>query len=176
MDKGAVCVRNYLTIQYTSMIVICFICGVLCYQLFEMAQIKQVITFFDQRLLSSEKPTIFWSVVPFLVSISIVLFFSTHQYLAKIALIFIAIKMTFLGLSSVYLLVQHDSVKLYAYWWFPFQLLYGILLIMLYEVMKRQQASRTLKRTIPFRRVLILLIIFVLIGTLENFAITYLFK
>ncbi|WP_274309633.1 hypothetical protein [Solibacillus daqui] len=168
--------RNYLTIQYTSMIVICFICGVLCYQLFEMAQIKQVITIFDQRLLSLEKPTIFWNVVPFLVSIIIVLFFSTHQYLAKIALIFIAIKMTFLGLSSVFLLVQHDSIKMYAYWWFPFQLLYGILLIMLYEVMKRQQSSRALKRKLPYNRVLILLFVFVLIGTLENFAITYLFK
>ncbi|MCH7321146.1 hypothetical protein LZ480_04510 [Solibacillus sp. MA9] len=168
--------RNYLTIQYTSMIVICFICGVLCYQLFEMAQIKQVITIFDQRLLSLEKPTIFWNVVPFLVSIIIVLFFSTHQYLAKIALIFIAIKMTFLGLSSVFLLVQHDSIKMYAYWWFPFQLLYGILLIMLYEVMKRQQSSRALKRTLPYNRVLILLFVFVLIGALENFAITYLFK
>nr|WP_255731287.1 hypothetical protein [Solibacillus sp. MA9] len=158
------------------MIVICFICGVLCYQLFEMAQIKQVITIFDQRLLSLEKPTIFWNVVPFLVSIIIVLFFSTHQYLAKIALIFIAIKMTFLGLSSVFLLVQHDSIKMYAYWWFPFQLLYGILLIMLYEVMKRQQSSRALKRTLPYNRVLILLFVFVLIGALENFAITYLFK
>lgn len=157
------------------MIVICFICGVLCYQLFEMAQIEQVITIFDQRLLSQEKPSWVWSVVPFLVSVSVVLFFSTHQYLAKVALIFIALKMTFFGLSSVFLLVHHDSVKLYAFWWFPFQFLYGILLIMLYEVMNKQQTTRALKRTMPTKKVLLLLMMFVLLGILENFIITYLF-
>ena len=167
--------RNYRVIIYTSMIVLCFICGVLCYQLFEMAQIEQVITIFDQRLLSREKPSWIWSVVPFLVSISVVLFFSTHQYLAKVALIFIALKMTFFGLSSVFLLVQHDSVKLYAFWWFPFQFLYGILLIMLYEVMNKQQTTRALKRTMPTKKVLLLLMMFVLLGILENFVITYLF-
>ena len=176
MDKGAVCVRNYSTILYSSMIVICFICGVLCYQLFDMAQIEQVITIFDRRLLTMEKPTWIWSVVPFLVGISIVLFFSTHQYLAKIALVFIALKMTFFGLSSVFLLVQHDSVKLYAFWWFPFQFLYGVLLIMLYEVMKRQQSTRALKRALPIKKVLLLLFVFGFLGTIENFAITYLFK
>ena len=167
--------RNYRVIIYTSMIVLCFICGVLCYQLFEMAQIEQVITIFDQRLLSQEKPSWIWSVVPFLVSISVVLFFSTHQYLAKVALIFIALKMTFFGLSSVFLLVQHDSVQLYAFWWFPFQFLYGVLLIMLYEVMNKQQTTRTLKRTMPTKKVLLLLMMFVLLGILENFVITYLF-
>ena len=167
--------QNYRVMLYTSMIVICFICGVLCYQLFELAQIEQVINIFDRRLLSQEKPAWLWSVVPFLVSISVVLFFSTHQYLAKVALIFIALKMTFFGLSSVFLLVQHDSVKLYAFWWFPFQFLYGILLIMLYEVMNKQQTTRTLKRTMPTKKVLLLLIMFIFLGILENFIITYLF-
>ena len=168
--------RNYLYIQYTAMIVICFICGVLCYQLFEMEQIEQLITILDQRLLSLEKPTIIWSVVPFLVALSVVLFFSTHKYLAKVALVFIALKFTFLGLSSVFILVQHDSVQLYALWWFPFQFLYCIVLIIFYEMINKQNSSRALKRSTPWKRVLALIIVCILLISLENFVITYLFK
>lgn len=168
--------RNYLYIQYTAMIVICFICGVLCYQLFEMVQIEQLITILDQRLLTLEKPTIFWSVVPFLVALTVVLFFSTHKYLPRFALIFIAIKVTFLGFSSVYLLVQHQSVEFYAFWWFPFQLVYCILLIALYQIMNKNSGRRTLKTVMPWKKVILLLVMMVSIFILENFVITYLFK
>lgn len=48
--------RKYLYIQYTSMIVVCFICGVVCYQLFDIGQVQQIIKYSDRRLLQMDKP------------------------------------------------------------------------------------------------------------------------
>ncbi|MGN7476551.1 hypothetical protein ACTHOQ_01745 [Solibacillus silvestris] len=168
--------HKYLYIQYTTMIVVCFICGVACYQLFQIEQVLQIIKFGDRRILNMEKPEMLWSVVPFIVALSIVLFFSTHKYLPRIALVFIAIKVTFLGFSSVYLLVQHQSVKLYAFWWFPFQLVYCVLLIVLYQITNKNSGRRALKSVMPWKKVIFLLFVMLFIFALENFAITYLFK
>ncbi len=174
--QGGVQMRKYLYIQYTSMIVICFICGVACYQLFQIEQVQQIIKYSDRRLLNLEKPELLWSVVPFLVSLIIVLFFSTHKYLPRLALVFISIKVTFLGFSSVYLLVQHQSIKLYAFWWFPFQLIYCVLLIALYQITNNNSGRRALKNVMPWKKVIFLLIMMVVFFGLENIAITYLFK
>ena len=174
--QGGVQMRKYLYIQYTSMIVVCFICGVACYQLFQIEQVQQIIKFSDRRLLDLEKPELLWSVVPFIVALSIVLFFSTHKYLPRFALIFIAIKVTFLGFSSVYLLVQHQSIERYAFWWFPFQLVYCILLIALYQITNKNSGRRALKTVMPWKKVVILLVMMVFVFILENFVITYLFK
>ena len=177
MDKGESKMRKMIVIQYTSMIVICFICGVACYQLFQIEQVQQIISIGDRRLLSMEKPTLIWSVVPFIVWISIVLFFSTHKYLARMALVFIAIKVTFLGFSSVFLLVQHHSVKFYAFWWFPFQLLYCILLIMLYQISNKNKVGRALKSSVtPWKKVILILLMMCFLFGIEYFAISYLFK
>lgn len=174
--QGGVQMRKYLYIQYTSMIVVCFICGVACYQLFQIEQVQQIIKYSDRRLLNLEKPELLWSLVPFLVSLSIVLFFSTHKYLPQLALIFISIKVTFLGFSSVYLLVQHQSIKLYALWWFPLQLIYCVLLIALYQITNSNSGRRAVKSIMPWKKVIFLLIMMVVFFGLENIAITYLFK
>lgn len=168
--------RKYLYIQYTSMIVVCFICGVVCYQLFDIGQVQQIIKYSDRRLLQMEKPELLWSVVPFIVALSIVLFFSTHKYLPRIGLIFIAIKVTFLGFSSVYLLVQHESIKLYAFWWFPFQLIYCALLIMLYQITTKTTSRRALKTVMPWKKIMFLIVVMIIVFAVENLAITYLFK
>ena len=174
--QGGVQMRKYLYIQYTSMIVIGFICGVVCYQLFQIEQVQQIIKYSDRRLLDLEKPELLWSVVPFLVSLIIVLFFSTHKYLPRIGLIFIAIKVTFLGFSSVYLLVQHETIKLYAFWWFPFQLIYCVLLIMLYQITTKTTSRRALKTVMPWNKIIFLIVVMVIVFGVENLAITYLFK
>ncbi|MEK4629334.1 MAG: hypothetical protein ABS944_02105 [Solibacillus sp.] len=170
--------RKAMYVQYTTMIVLCFVCGVAIYQLFHIEQVKQIIEWGDRRLLTLDKPTLIWSAVPFIVAISIVLFFSTHKYLTVIAPVFIAIKLTFLGFSSVFLLVQHQSVKFYGLWWFPFQLFYCILLIVLYNnCFKNNKINgRALKATTPWRKVIQLLLVMILLFGLENFVISYLFK
>ncbi|AWE06867.1 hypothetical protein DCE79_05395 [Lysinibacillus sp. 2017] len=167
--------RKTIVIQYTSMIVLCFICGVACYQLFQIDQVMQILEIGDRRLLTMDKPSLLWSVVPFIGALSVVLFFSTHKYLTIIAPIFIAIKVTFFGFSSVFLLVHHQSVKLYAIWWFPFQLSYCILLLALYAGSKKP-VGRAMRDSSPKKRVLLVIILLIFLFSLENFAISYLFK
>lgn len=168
--------RKLLYVQYATMIALCFVCGVACYQLFQIEQVTQIIEWGDRRLLTTDKPTLQWSLLPFILSISIVLFFSTHKYLARVAPVFIAIKVTFLGFSSVYLLVQHESVRLYAIWWFPFQLIYCILLIVLYYSGHQNRAGRAIKGSMPWKKVMVVLFALFLLFFVEIFAISYVFK
>ena len=157
------------------MIVICFSCGVACYQLFQIEQVMQILEIGDRRLLTMDKPSLLWSVVPFIGALFVVLFFSTHKFLAIVAPIFVAIKVTFFGFSSVFLLVHHQSVKLYAFWWFPFQLSYCILLLVLYASSKKR-VGRAMRDSSPKKRILFVMILLIFLFSLENFAISYLFK
>ena len=168
--------RKMIVIQYTSMIVLCFVSGVVCYQLFQIDQVMQIIEWSDRRLLTMDKPLFIWNVVPFIAALGIVLFFSTHHYLTMIAPIFIALKCTFLGFSSVFLLVHLQSVKLYALWWFPFQLLYCILLIMLFVSSRPKRTGRTIKQQSLTSKVMFFSGVMILLFGLENFVISYLFK
>ena len=168
--------RKMIVIQYTSMIVLCFVSGVVCYQLFQIDQVMQIIEWGDRRLLTMDKPQLLWNAVPFIAALGIVLFFSTHHYLTMIAPIFIALKSTFLGFSSVFLLVHLQSVKLYALWWFPFQLLYCIFLIMLFVSSRPKRMSRTIKKQSITKSVMFFCGVMIILFGLENFVISYLFK
>ena len=167
--------RKMIVIQYTSMIVLCFVSGVVCYQLFQIDQVMQIIEWGDRRLLTMDKPQLLWNAVPFIAALGIVLFFSTHHYLTMIAPIFIALKCTFLGFSSVFLLVHLQSVKLYALWWFPFQLLYCILLIMLFVSSRQKRTGRTLKKQSISKQVIFFSGVMIILFGIENFVISYLF-
>ncbi|ATP39571.1 hypothetical protein CSE16_05620 [Solibacillus sp. R5-41] len=168
--------RKMIYVQYATMIVLSFISGVACYQLFDIQQVTQIIEWGDRRLLSVDKPTFIWSIIPFLLAIITVLLFSTHKFLTMIAPIIIAIKVTFLGFSSVFLLVQHHSIKLYALWWFPFQFLYCLLLIALYKSGQINRSGRPIRGAVPWKKVVAVLILMNVVFIGENFVISYLFK
>ncbi|MEG0385522.1 MAG: hypothetical protein RR642_12285 [Solibacillus sp.] len=168
--------RKMIYVQYATMIVLSFISGVACYQLFDIQQVTQIIEWGDRRLLSVDKPTFIWSIIPFLIAISTVLLFSTHKYLTMIAPIIIAIKVTFLGFSSVFLLVQHHSIKLYAFWWFPFQFIYCLLLIALYKSGQKSNFGRPIRGIVPWKKVVAVLVLMIVVFAIENFVISYVFK
>lgn len=167
--------RKMLYVQYATMIIVCFISGVACYQLFELEQVQQVITWGDRRLLKLDKPSIFWSAVPIAIAIMIVLFFSTHRYLSGIAQVFVALKMTFLGFSSVYLLVQHNSIKLYSTWWFPFQLIYCILLVVICVNMAKPKIRQKGRTTNSNKRMMLNIAAVMIVFIVELFVISYVF-
>lgn len=175
MDKGESNMRKIIYVQYATMIVLCFISGVACYQLFEIQQITKIIEWGDRRLLSVDKPTFIWNTIPFIIAIMTVLLFSTHKFLSRIAPIFIAIKVTFLGFSSVFLLVQHHSVKLYALWWFPFQFIYCLLLIGLYKGGQKGNYGRAMRGFVPWKKVVAVLILMIVVFIIENVVISYVF-
>lgn len=171
--------RKTMYVQYATMIAICFVSGVACYQLFELQQAMQVIEWADRRLLTLDKPTIWVSAIPLVIAIIIVLFFSTHTYLAICAQIFVAIKITFFGFSSVYLLVQYNSINLYGLWWFPFQLIYCILLIVLCTNSKTNIRPKGIGKSVrngySGKKISITLLVLLIVFIGENIIISYLF-
>lgn len=171
--------RKTMYVQYATMIAICFMSGVACYQLFELQEAMQVIKWADSRLLTLEKPSILASALPVFLSIIIVLFFSTHSFLAICAQIFVGIKITFFGFSSVFLLVQDNSIKLYGLWWFPFQLIYCILLIVLCTNISTKNSTRgfghRMRKGYSLKRVLTIILIILIVFIAEIVAISYVF-
>ncbi|MER1985501.1 MAG: hypothetical protein ABS949_02275 [Solibacillus sp.] len=169
--------RKLFFIQYATMLVLAFVSGVACYQLFDLAQITQVITWGDRRLLLLEHAkSPLWSVLPLAIAIFFVLFFSTHRYLTLIAPVFIALKITFFGFSSVFLLVQHESVKLYGLWWFPFQLFYSILLIVLYHVSVRSAPQKLGQKMLSKKRITVVLVLFSILVSIEYIVVSMMIK
>lgn len=168
--------RKLLFIQYATMLVLSFVCGVACYQLFDLQQVTQVITWGDRRLLLEQQATSpFWSALPLVLALFFVLFFSTHRYLMAIAPVFIALKITFFGFSSVFLLVHHESVQLYGVWWFPFQLVYSILLIVLYQV-SRVAPQKLGQKMLSKKRIAVLLTLFAILGSFEYIVMSMMIK
>ncbi len=53
----------------------------------------------------------------------------------------VAVKATFFGFGSVFLLTQQESILVYSVWWFPFQLIYCILLLALCSVFGARKAG-----------------------------------
>lgn len=169
--------RKLVVIQYATMLVLAFVSGVACYQLFDLAQITQVITWGDRRLLLLEQAkSLFWTVLPLAMAIFFVLFFSTHRYLTLIAPVFIALKITFFGFSSVFLLIQHESVKLYGFWWFPFQLCYSILLIVLYQISVKSVPQKLGQKILSKKRIALVLVVFSLVVSVEYIVISMMIK
>lgn len=169
--------RKMLYIQYATMFVLAFVSGVACYQLFELEQVLQVIEWGDRRLLTQENQmSIVWSMLPLLLAVSMVLFFSTHRYLPIIAPVFIAVKMTFFGFSSVFLLIHHESIKLYGLWWFPFQLIYCMLLVALYHTSVSRRTTKLGQKVVSKKRVWVILFSILLVFSIEIVVISMLNK
>lgn len=167
--------RKQLLWQNTVMITISFLAGVAFYQLFTLDQAMTVISLFDARILLEEMPSIQKTIVPLAISVIVVVLFATHPYFFVIGKIAIALKMCFVGFSSVYLLAQRDELLAYGVWWFPFQFLYIVLLLLLCERLSGQRNMKK-KGQFPIRQVIVIFICLGLLVAAEIFVISTIFK
>lgn len=168
--------RTSIVIQLTAMIVVGFLSGVVCYYLFPLEQGIIVIEWLDGRILQQSKPSIWQTVIPVLFSIGIVLLFATHPFCAFVAKWLIAFRATFLGFSSMYLLTQQKSLIAYGMWWFPFQLIYCILLLMICLSISTNRPMRFATRHVAtYRRMLVIIVLFSLLAICEILVISYIF-
>ena len=155
------------------MVALSFLCGVLCYELFSLEQATSIISKMDGRIVANLPYELKSTIVPLAISLAIVLLFSTHAYLYPFALVVIALRCTFFGFSSVYILTQLDAITLYSYWWFPFQLLYCILLVWLYRIVTVQQQQKKKSTQIYSIRFVFCIIFMVVILIFEIIVINY---
>ena len=158
-------------IQLACMIAVSFICGVIVYR-FIPEQAESIIKIADRRLIELE-PSIFYTILPVAVSIIIVLLFATHPYFYYVAVVFIALKTVFVGFSSIYLMDYWDATSLYIRWWFPFQFIYILILILLYKIcgMRFKRQRKKALRLIPFVFIVVIAIVY-----FETVVISYVFK
>lgn len=162
--------------QNTVMVTVSFIAGVVCFQLFSLEQAKKVINIMDKRILFETAPTIVQSIVPVAIAFSVVLLFATHPYFFNIAKIAIAFKTCFFGFSSVYLLAQQNELLGYGIWWFPFQFLYVVILVLLSEYLTTTHKVKKRKGDFSLRPGIVILIIIGFVFALEMVVISYVFK
>lgn len=157
--------------QLACMIAVSFICGVIVYR-FIPEQAESIIKIADRRLIELE-PSIFYTILPVAVSIIIVLLFATHPYFYYVAVVFIALKTVFVGFSSIYLMDYWDATSLYIRWWFPFQFIYILILILLYKIcgMRFKRQRKKALRLIPFVFIVVIAIVY-----FETVVISYVFK
>lgn len=157
--------------QLACMIAVSFVCGVIVFRFISPEQAEAVIQIADRRLIDLQ-PSIVFTILPVALSIVIVLLFSTHPYFYYAAVVFIALKTVFIGFSSIYLMQELDATSLYIRWWFPFQFIYILLLILLYKIcrLRFQRQRKKALRIVPF-----VLILFIAIVYFETVVISYVF-
>ena len=155
--------------QLACMIAVSFICGVIVFRFISVEQAEAFIKIADRRLIDLDQSIVF-TILPVALSIVIVLLFSTHPYFYYAAVVFIALKTVFVGFSSLYLMDELDATSLYIRWWFPFQFVYILLLILLYKICRLRFKRQRIKalRLIPF-----VLILFIAIIYFETVVISY---
>lgn len=121
---------------YTIFISLCvlvfsFIGGLILFEKSTVEQQQWIIHLLDARVLLAEQPTFLETIFPHLMIAVVFFLFYQHRYLRKLILIICAFKITFYGFCSSYLLQTQDSTFPYVFWWFPFQLVYCLLLLAL---------------------------------------------
>ncbi|MEO4053291.1 hypothetical protein [Solibacillus sp. CAU 1738] len=168
--------RTSSIVQFTVMIALSFVCGVICFQLFDLQQATALINLMDARILQQDAPSIWQTILPLAISIVIVVLFATHPYCAFIAKWLIALRATFLGFSSVYLLAQQKSLLAYGIWWFPFQFIYCILLLAICLIVSTKTRKMPKRGILAPRRLIVMIIVFIVVACFELVAISYVFK
>lgn len=168
--------RSTTLIQYAFILAISFISGVVCFQAFSLDKSMKLISYVDPRVLEQTNITIWHSIIPLVGWIVLVLLFASHPYFHVMARFVVAVKATFFGFCSVYLLTQHQSILFYSVWWFPFQLIYCILLFVLCSVFGTRKVGTNRKFFLNKKLLFILLILFSIICAGEIAAISYIFR
>lgn len=150
---------------YTIFISLCilvfsFIGGLVLFERSTPEQQQWIINLLDARVLLEEQPTFLQTIFPHLMVAVVFFLFYQHRHLKPFLLVVCAFKITFYGFCSSYLLQTQDSTYPYVFWWFPFQLVYCILLLAL--------ANRINLFTLSFYIIVIIIEFFVIPFVLFN--------
>lgn len=168
--------RSTIFIQYAFILAISFVSGVVCFQAFSLDKAMKLIGYIDPRILGDANISIWQTIVPLVAWIVLVLFFATHPFLHVFSPLIVGIKATFFGFSSVFLLTQQESLLVYSIWWFPFQLIYCILLLLLCSVYSSKKTGNSRKYFFSKRLFVTLMFVFSMLCTGEIVAISYIFQ
>lgn len=164
--------RTVSFFYHASIVAVSFVSGVICFHIIGSANAESFILAIEPRL-GGDKQSIFRLVLPVTVSIGIILLLATHHFLKIFIRVTVAMRATFFGFSSVFLLQKLEAFWLYTIWWFPFQLIYCILLLVLCDLLVPAWQKRRLRKQVPVRSLMLNFIAFFIIMVAELIIVTY---
>ena len=171
--------RSSSFLYHVAILVVSFVCGVAIFHFVDYEQAKVLIGVVEPRLLQEGKGTLWHIILPQIGIIAIIFLLATHAFLKYLVRIVAAIRITFFGFSSVFLLQVISSIWLYATWWFPFQLVYSMLFLVLCEVLvptitKKQKVGKG--RRFPLQAFIFVFFLFACVFIVEFIVISTIFK
>ena len=130
IDRGVFQVEPVLY-YFSSLcvLVFSFVGGLIFFEQSTLEQQQWIINLLDARVLLLDSLNVLETIFPHLMFAIVFFLFYQHRYLRKLILVICAFKITFYGYCSSYLLQTQESTFPYVFWWFPFQLVYCILLL-----------------------------------------------
>ena len=168
--------RTVSIFYHASIIAVSFVCGVIFFHIFGGPKAEPFILFIEPRLADGDRHSIFRLVLPVAISIGLVLLLATHSVLKVLVRVTVAIRATFFGFSSVFLLQKLEAFWLYTIWWFPFQLIYCILLLVLCNLLAPAWSKRKIGKQVSGRTILLNFIAFFIIIVAEFIVVSYVLK
>lgn len=168
--------RTVSIFYHASIIAVSFVCGVIFFHIIGGPKAEPFILFIEPRLADEDRQSIFRLVLPVSISIGLVLLLATHSVLKVLVRVTVAMRATFFGFSSVFLLQKLEAFWLYTIWWFPFQLIYCILLLVLCNLLVPAWSKRKIGKQVSGRTILLNFIAFFIIIVAEFIVISYVLK
>jgi len=168
--------RTVSIFYHASIIAVSFVCGVIFFHIIGGPKAEPFILFIEPRLVDGDRQSIFRLVLPVAISIGLVLLLATHSVLKILVRVTVAMRATFFGFSSVFLLQKLEAFWLYTIWWFPFQLIYCILLLVLCNLLVPAWSKRKIGKQVSGRTILLNFITFFIIIVAEFIVISYVLK
>ena len=168
--------RTVSIFYHASIIAVSFVCGVIFFHIIGGPKAEPFILFIEPRLADEDRQSIFRLVLPVAISIGLVLLLATHSVLKVLVRVTVAMRATFFGFSSVFLLQKLEAFWLYTIWWFPFQLIYCILLLVLCNLLVPAWSKRKIGKQVSGRTILLNFIAFFIIIVAEFIVIAYVLK
>ena len=168
--------RTVSIFYHASIIAVSFVCGVIFFHIIGGPKAEPFILFIEPRLVDGDRQSIFRLVLPVAISIGLVLLLATHSVLKILVRVTVAMRATFFGFSSVFLLQKLEAFWLYTIWWFPFQLIYCILLLVLCNLLVPAWSKRKIGKQVSGRTILLNFVAFFIIIVAEFIVISYVLK
>lgn len=159
-------------LYHIAIFVVSFVCGVTIFHFIDLNQARFVIELLEPRLLQGGAGSFWYAVLPAVLVVGLMFLLATHSFLKYLVRIVVAIRITFFGFGSVFLLQEITSILMYALWWFPFQLVYSFLYLFLAEIFVPTVPRRQKIRQFPLRPFIVVLILLLLIIGLEFFVLS----
>lgn len=168
--------RSFPLLYLLGLLVVGYLGGLWLFSHMPSEQVNTVIKWMDPRILEIDAPSPFSSLLPQIVSILLLLLFATHMLLRYTILLIGTMRAVFWGICSGYLIAQETEFWSYALWWFPFQLLYCSLLLIIGFLLVPPPVVKQQITNQKFKTIGILGCIYLAIIALELFVLPYIYK